>query len=123
MSADEYIAKLEKDISFLEEEIAEYKRIFDMLNDRENRHKYLDWWRKRYSESDLAYPDGDQIYKDFWHLMDISRKMHLWIFRHVFDEQEAYDECGLTDEDNAMLGYASLEIRGSIDGAEEKEPE
>ena len=86
-------------------DVNEWIAIFDMLNDRENRHKYLDWWRKRYRESDLAYPDGDQIYKDFWWLMRIARKMHTWIFLHTFDEQEVYDELGLTDEENAFLGY------------------
>lgn len=46
----------------------EWVRVFDMLNDRENRHHYLEYWRKENGASDLAYPDGDQIYKDFWEL-------------------------------------------------------
>ena len=50
--------------------------------------------------------DADVISKEeYEHLLKIARKMHLWIFNNVFDEQEVYDECGLTDEDNAMLGY------------------
>ena len=36
----------------------------------------------------------------------ISHKMHLWIFLHCGDEQKVYDELGLTDEENAMLGYS-----------------
>lgn len=57
---------------------------------------------------------------DYKHLFQIANKMHLWIFNHTFDEQAAYDECGLTDEDNAMLGYGgSWELRAdSADGAE-----
>lgn len=38
-------------------------------------------------------------------LLKIAKKMHLWIFHNTFDEQKAYDECGLTDEENAILGY------------------
>lgn len=38
-------------------------------------------------------------------LMKAGKKMHTWIFLNSFDEQESYDECGLTDEQNAMLGY------------------
>ena len=50
--------------------------------------------------------------EDYKHLLRIANKMHLWIFNHTFDEQAAYDECGLTDEDNAMLGYGgSWELR------------
>lgn len=110
-------------IEDLNTDVDEWIRIFDMLNDRENRHKYLDWWRKQNDQSDLAYPDGDQIYKDFWHLMKIAKKMHLWIFHNTFDEQKAYDECGLTDEDNAMLGYASLTIKVGGEEAEDVKAE
>lgn len=38
-------------------------------------------------------------------LLKAARAMHLWIFNHSVDEQEAYDECGLSDEMNAELGY------------------
>ena len=108
---DEIVPGMRKRIEELEESLAEWEHIFDMLNDRENRHKYVDWWRKRNGKDELTYPDGDEIYKDFWHLMRIAEKMHLWIFHNTFDEQKAYDECGLTDEDNDMLGYVSFEIR------------
>ena len=58
--------------------------------------------------------------EDYKHLLKIANKMHLWIFNHTFDEQAAYDECGLTDEDNAMLGYGgSWELRADrADSAE-----
>lgn len=38
-------------------------------------------------------------------LLKAAKKMHTWIFLHTGDEQKAYDECGLTDEMNAALGY------------------
>lgn len=38
-------------------------------------------------------------------LLKAAKKMHLWIFLHSGDEQSAYDECELTPELNAMLGY------------------
>lgn len=62
-------------IEDLNADVKTWERIFDMLNDRENRHHYLEWWRKRYGESDLAYPDGDQIYKDFWEIMHDLRSV------------------------------------------------
>lgn len=37
-------------------------------------------------------------------LLEIARKMHCWIFLHTADEFEVYDELGLTDEENALLG-------------------
>ena len=38
-------------------------------------------------------------------LLKVASAMHTWIFLHTGDEQAAYDECGLTDEMNAELGY------------------
>lgn len=38
-------------------------------------------------------------------LLKAARAMHLWIFKNSVDEQEAYDECGLSDEMNVELGY------------------
>lgn len=37
-------------------------------------------------------------------LLEIAEKMHCWIFLHTADEYEVYDELGLTDEENAVLG-------------------
>lgn len=39
-------------------------------------------------------------------LLEIARKMHLYIYLHSFDEQKEYDELGLTDEENRILGYS-----------------
>lgn len=38
-------------------------------------------------------------------LKEIAKKMHTWIFLNSYDEEKAYAECGLTDEENIMLGY------------------
>lgn len=38
-------------------------------------------------------------------LLKAAKAMHTWIFLNSGDEQAAYDECGLTDEMNAALGY------------------
>ena len=38
-------------------------------------------------------------------LKHLALRMHWWIFMHTADEQKAYDEIGLTDEENAELGY------------------
>ena len=43
---------------------------------------------------------------DYDELLKVAKAMHTWIFLNSVDEQEAYDECGLTDEMNAVLGYA-----------------
>ena len=48
-------------------------------------------------------------------LLHIARKMHLWIFLHSGDEQKIYDEIGLTDDENKILGYSgqfTLESKG-----------
>ena len=39
-------------------------------------------------------------------LLKVASAMHTWIFLNTGDEQAAYDECGLTDEMNAALGYS-----------------
>lgn len=39
-------------------------------------------------------------------LFQAAVKMHEWIFLHTGNELEVYDECGLSDEMNALLGYA-----------------
>lgn len=38
-------------------------------------------------------------------LLKAAKAMHTWIYLYTGDEQAAYDECGLTDEMNDILGY------------------
>ena len=50
--------------------------------------------------------DGlDWLIKDREELLKATKAMHTWIFLNSGDEQAAYDECGLSDEMNARLGY------------------
>lgn len=45
-------------------------------------------------------------------LLKAAKAMHTWIFLNSGDEQAAYDECGLSDEMNAALGYGgAYELR------------
>ena len=39
-------------------------------------------------------------------LLEIAKKMHTWIFLNSYDEQEVYEELGLTEEEDCILGYA-----------------
>ncbi len=50
-------------------------------------------------------------------LVGAASKMHTWIFLHSADEQDAYDWCGLTEEQNALFGYGGkyeMRIAGEI---------
>lgn len=38
-------------------------------------------------------------------LLKLAKKMHLWIFLHCYDEGAVYEELGLTEEEDAFLGY------------------
>ena len=43
--------------------------------------------------------------QDYDELLKAAKAMHTWIFLNTWDEQQAYDECHLSDEMNAALGY------------------
>lgn len=46
-------------------------------------------------------------------VLTAAKAMHEWIFLNTADEQEVYDDCGLSDEMNALLGsMGGFEIRG-----------
>lgn len=47
-------------------------------------------------------------------LFRAAKAMHTWIFLNSYDEQEAYDECHLSDEMNVALGYGGqFELRST----------
>lgn len=51
-------------------------------------------------------PIADVVEKEKYNkLLRAARRMHEWIFLNSVDEAKAYQECGLTDDDNALLGY------------------
>lgn len=41
-------------------------------------------------------------------LLEIVEKIHLWFFLHTDNEDEVYDEIGITEEENRALGYCSF---------------
>ena len=46
-------------------------------------------------------------------LLEIANALHLWIFKNCTNEWEIYEELGLNDEENFLLGYGgsfSLEV-------------
>ena len=50
-------------------------------------------------------PGAEVISKaEYDKLLAAAKAMHTWIFLNTADEFEVYDECGLTDEMNALLG-------------------
>lgn len=51
-------------------------------------------------------------------LLKAAKAMHTWIFLNSVDEQAAYDECGLTAEMNAALGYGGQYV---VEPPKEKE--
>ena len=53
----------------------------------------------------LDIPAADVVERSKYEdLLKAAKKMHEWIFLNSFDEEEAYRECGLTDEQNILLG-------------------
>ena len=48
--------------------------------------------------------DALSCLQKYYHVLHLARAMHTWIFLHTADEFAVYDELGLTDEDNALLG-------------------
>lgn len=57
---------------------------------------------------------------EYERLLQIAKKMHTWIFLNSENEQEVYDELGLTDEENAILGYSGQFILGDKDEKNEE---
>lgn len=49
-------------------------------------------------------------------LFEIAYKLHLQIFHLTSDEKSIYNEVGLTDEENALLGYGYLGIELELEG-------
>ena len=63
-----------------------------------------------------AIPAADVVEgKAYRELLKVARKMHCWIFLNTADELEAYNECGLTGEMNALLGYGG-QFTAKMDG-------
>lgn len=81
--------------------MADYKELIKRLRELAGEQMF-DFERQPYLQAADAIEE----------LLKAAKKMHLWIFLNTGDEQKAYDECGLTDEMNAALGYGGrLELR------------
>lgn len=102
------------------EETAQYEAILrETINFMYRKHSELEALRmdNQQLQSDIANANmnADHAMAENARLRKIAGAMHTWIFRHTGDEEKAYQECGLTDEDNAMLGYI-----GKIELAEQE---
>lgn len=75
------------------------------------------WFLKLLDEAPSA-EEFSALKEDRDNLLRIAGNMHEWIFHNSYDEAEAYKECGLSDEDNARLGYGGsiwVELGGITD--------
>ena len=74
----------------------------------------------------LDIPAADVVERSKYEdLLKAAKKMHEWIFLNSFDEEEAYRECGLTDEQNILLGsLGRVELNfncgAEMDGGQDK---
>lgn len=57
-----------------------------------------------------------QKYISYERLLQIARKMHLWIFLHSGDDNYEYEKMGITDEENAILGSIYVIKDGKNEG-------
>lgn len=81
-----------------------YEELIKRLKDRAERFDYDGW-----VDTAIVLEQAANAIEE---LLRAAKKMHLWIFLHSGDEQMAYDECGLSDEMNAALGYSGqFELR------------
>ena len=58
------------------------------------------------AEAESHIAEVNRLNKQIEELLKVASAMHTWIFLNTGDEQKAYDECGLSDEMNAALGYS-----------------
>lgn len=88
----------------------EIKEILDDLRTYKDRYEYFLFNNLSFSDRDykakILLDYITNLQEENERLKKIAHKMHLWIFLHTGDEQKVYDELGLTDEENAMLGYS-----------------
>lgn len=49
--------------------------------------------------------DYENLRTQYVRMLHIAKKMHTWIFLNSGDEQKVYEELGLTQDENRVLGY------------------
>ena len=86
-----------KRIEELQELVADMDRILHMFDKREGRNRYLKYWRKKNGKSDLTYPDGDEVYKEFWELKDSFER----IIERLGEKTEFLKDCTKYGNKNA----------------------
>lgn len=62
----------------------------------------------------------DELTREKERLLEIARKMHLYIFLHSGDEEGIYNELGLTEEENIMMGYYKCPTSITLKGSDEE---
>ena len=62
--------------------------------------------REMMAEAESHIAEVNRLNKQIEELLKVASAMHTWIFLNTGDEQKTYDECGLSDEMNAALGYS-----------------
>jgi hypothetical protein len=80
--------------------MSEYNELIKRLREA-HPEEFGDAWDFAFACQQVMHEAADAIEE----LMKAAKAMHTWIFLNTGDEQAAYDECGLSDEMNAALGY------------------
>lgn len=75
------------------------RNALDLINRQQAEIENADFTIKQLTKGNL------QLQAEIERLTTIAKKMHSWIFTNSYDEEKAYAECGLTDEENTLLGY------------------
>ena len=83
--------------------------IIGVINRQEEKIKLLEKYQTEFLKERLKTEELEErlgeVKAENERLKAIAKKMHTWIFLHSCDEEKAYAECGLTDEENALFGY------------------
>lgn len=108
MTVNELIEVTKKFVENTLEELPEdgRKLFYEIMKIANERDKYKAMYE---AEKDLVVADELKIMEledKHERLLHIAKKMHTWIFLNSGDEQKVYEELGLTDEENKILGYS-----------------
>lgn len=103
---DDHFPDATKKVDFISRQVA-VQCASDVAADFLNDCLYSAFWgAQTVGEWMKDIPAADVVpAEQYKRLLSAARRMHTWIFLNSYDEQEAYDACGLTDEDNILLGY------------------
>ena len=82
-------------IEDLQEIVEAYRLATEMQRNRDGYKRYLKYWREKNGRNDLWYPDGDQIYKDFWELKDSMAEI---VERLEVEEDKCFDDFAITKD-------------------------